>query len=207
VGRLLEYLKAHPAMEAVYGFWQKLNRLLRIKHRTARHCRRLIPVFLKALQELRSPVSAPLNLLGDTFDSWKEEIVRMWRFTKTNGITEGFHKQMEMISRRAFGFRNFENYGCACASSAAADAGHRSTRSFEEILRIHNLNTPSQNFSLPQTPLRGEHDGGEFARASKYSGFRGTVDCFRRCPELPLPLFRVKSLKSRRRSLMGGRRI
>jgi transposase len=34
----------------------------------------------------------------------------MWRFSKSNGITEGFHTKMEMISRRAFGFRNFQNY-------------------------------------------------------------------------------------------------
>ena len=36
----------------------------------------------------------------------------MWLYspTKSNGITEGFHNKMEMISRRAFGFRNFENY-------------------------------------------------------------------------------------------------
>jgi hypothetical protein len=26
------------------------------------------------------------------------------------GITEGFHTKMEMLSRRAYGFRNFENY-------------------------------------------------------------------------------------------------
>jgi hypothetical protein len=32
------------------------------------------------------------------------------RFSKSNGITEGFHTKMEMISRRAFGFRNFQNY-------------------------------------------------------------------------------------------------
>ncbi|MFC0662155.1 transposase, partial [Eoetvoesiella caeni] len=37
-------------------------------------------------------------------------IVGMWRFSKSNGITEGFHTKMKMISRRAFGFRNFENY-------------------------------------------------------------------------------------------------
>ena len=37
-------------------------------------------------------------------------IVAMWRFTRNNGITEGFHNKMEMISRRAYGFRNFENY-------------------------------------------------------------------------------------------------
>ncbi len=34
----------------------------------------------------------------------------MWRFSKSNSITEGFHNKMEMISRRAYGFRNFENY-------------------------------------------------------------------------------------------------
>ena len=33
----------------------------------------------------------------------------MWRFSKSNGITEGFHPKMEMLSRRAFGFRNLEN--------------------------------------------------------------------------------------------------
>jgi hypothetical protein len=27
-----------------------------------------------------------------------------------NGPTEGFHTKMEMMSRRAYGFRNFENY-------------------------------------------------------------------------------------------------
>lgn len=108
--RLLTYLKANPAIEAVYSFWQHLGRLLRLKHRTARHCRRYLPIFMKAVRELRSSGFAPLRQLGETIESWKEEIVRMWRFTKNNGITEGFHNKMEMISRRAFGFRNFENY-------------------------------------------------------------------------------------------------
>ncbi|WP_083502793.1 transposase [Legionella cincinnatiensis] len=26
------------------------------------------------------------------------------------GITEGFHRKMKLIQRRAYGFRNFENY-------------------------------------------------------------------------------------------------
>jgi len=108
--RLVDYLKAHPAMEAVYGFWQKLNRLLRFKKCTARKCRRLAPLYLSAARQLRSSGFLPLQQLGETFESWKEEIVRMWRFTKNNGITEGFHNKMEMMSRRAFGFRNFENW-------------------------------------------------------------------------------------------------
>jgi transposase len=108
--RLVIYLKQTPALEAVYGFWQKLGRLLRLKSRTAWQCRRLIPFFLRAIRDLRTSGFAPLRLVGDTLDSWREEIVRMWRFTKNNGITEGFHNKMEMLSRRAFGFRNFENY-------------------------------------------------------------------------------------------------
>jgi len=51
-----------------------------------------------------------LQQLGYTLDNWKEEIARMFRFSKTNSITEGLHNKMEMISRRAYGFRNFENY-------------------------------------------------------------------------------------------------
>lgn len=53
---------------------------------------------------------SPLRALAKTLTSWMEPIVAMWRFSKSNGITEGFHNKMEMISRRAYGFRNFENY-------------------------------------------------------------------------------------------------
>ena len=52
----------------------------------------------------------PLQKLAKTFHQWQEEIARMWRFTKSNGITEGFHRKMKLIQRRAYGFRNFENY-------------------------------------------------------------------------------------------------
>ena len=34
----------------------------------------------------------------------------MWRFTKNNGITEGFHTKMEVLQRQAYGLHNFENY-------------------------------------------------------------------------------------------------
>ncbi len=44
--------------------------------------------------------------LGNTLEDWQEE----WRYARSNGIAEGFHNKIEMIQRRAFGFRNFENY-------------------------------------------------------------------------------------------------
>ena len=109
--RLHAYLQTHPALAAVYAFKQRLTGLLRMKTCTARTCRqKLIPLFLDFLHQLQTCGLQTLEQLARTLGSWREEIVRMWRFTKNNGITEGFHNKMEMIKRRAFGFRNFENY-------------------------------------------------------------------------------------------------
>ena len=37
--------------------------------------------------------------LGKTIENWSEETARMFRFTKSNGITEGFHRKMKLIQR------------------------------------------------------------------------------------------------------------
>lgn len=52
---------------------------------------------------------AGTKTLGATLFNWCDEIDRMWRFSKTNLITYGLHNKMEMISRRAAGFRNFDS--------------------------------------------------------------------------------------------------
>ena len=82
-------------METIYRFKQRLCYLLLKKHRTRKQCQQLVPRFLQ---------------LGQTLHAWSEEIVSMWRFTRNNGITEGFHNKMELINRQAYGFRNFQNY-------------------------------------------------------------------------------------------------
>lgn len=108
--RLNDYFTRFPALRAVWAFKERLMKLLLIKGMNHKVCRKLIPVFLRYLQELKYSPFESLSTLGKTLESWSKEIVRMWRFTKSNGITEGFHNKMEMIKRRAYGFRNFENY-------------------------------------------------------------------------------------------------
>jgi len=108
--RLTAYLNTFPALDLIYRFKQRLCYLLLKKHRTRRQCERLIPRFLRAVAQLRQAVFPQLVQLGQTLSAWSEEIVAMWRFTKNNGITEGFHNKMELINRQAYGFRNFENY-------------------------------------------------------------------------------------------------
>lgn len=108
--KLRQYLKAHGPLETIYDFKQKLCKLLTIKHRTAKQCKKLIPKLLAMIEQLKQAPVEALSVLGQTLDDWQEEIARMWRFTKTNGITEGLHTKMELIQRRAYGFRNFNNY-------------------------------------------------------------------------------------------------
>lgn len=105
-----DYLNQHPAINAIYQFKQQIHGLLMKKTSKAKRCRRLIPVFLNMIKQLKQSPFKRLVRLGKTFTQWKDEIACMWRFTKNNGITEGFHRKMKLIQRRAYGFRNFENY-------------------------------------------------------------------------------------------------
>jgi transposase len=108
--RLDAYLARFPGLARIYEFKQRLCRLLLVKHRTATQCRPLAAQLLRAIQELKASKLPPLVTLAQTLHEWAEEIATMWRFTKNNGITEGFHNKMENLKRQAYGFRNFENY-------------------------------------------------------------------------------------------------
>ena len=108
--RLNSYVERHPVLEAIYRFKQRLCYLLLKKHRTRKQCAQLAPRFLRAVYQLRNAALPQLVTLGNTLAGWSEEIAAMWRFTRNNGITEGFHTKMEVLQRQAYGFRNFNNY-------------------------------------------------------------------------------------------------
>ncbi|SKC08438.1 transposase, partial [Sphingopyxis flava] len=105
--RLAVYLKANPVLEALYTAKQDMALPLTQKSLNAKKASQLIPDLLRLIDQF---AASPLKSLADTLTSWLEPVARMWRFSRNNGITEGFHTKMEMISRRAFGFRNFHNY-------------------------------------------------------------------------------------------------
>ncbi|MDO8862914.1 ISL3 family transposase [Haliea sp. E1-2-M8] len=101
------YLSAFPVLNALYQAKQRLNRLLLLKTLTRKRTERALPKLLALIKQFHA---SPLHRLARTLTSWLEPIITMWRFSKSNGPTEGFHNKMEMMSRRAYGFRNFENY-------------------------------------------------------------------------------------------------
>lgn len=108
--RLEAYFRDLPALESIYTFKNGLMELLLKKHQKREEAKRLIPQLLWHIEECRKSPLPRFQELARTLKRWLEPIARMWRFTKNNGITEGLHTKMEMISRRAFGFRNFQNY-------------------------------------------------------------------------------------------------
>ena len=110
VPRVQAYFAQIPGLESLYRFKQDLMQLLLKKRQRREEAKDLVPQLIWHMNELLNSPWAPLKTFGETLKSWLEPIARMWRFTKNNGITEGFHTKMEMISRRAYGFRNFRNY-------------------------------------------------------------------------------------------------
>ena len=66
--------------------------------------------FLDKIRALKESKFRNLITLGNTLELWSAEIVRMWRFSKTNSITEGLHRRMDEIQNRAYGMHNFNNY-------------------------------------------------------------------------------------------------
>lgn len=103
---LMRYLNDFPVLTAVYETKQKLMKFILLKTLTARRTREQLPRYFELLVPLKN---SPLRTLANTLTSWMKPLIAMWRCSKSNGITEGLHNKMEMMSTRAYGFRSVEN--------------------------------------------------------------------------------------------------
>ena len=100
----------HPAIQTAHEFKEELCALLNIKGMNKAACVPLLARLKEMVRQMHQEAPEVFKKLGRTIRQWFEPIIRMWRFTKSNGITEGFHRKMKLIQRRAYGYRNFENY-------------------------------------------------------------------------------------------------
>lgn len=107
---LKTFLAANPIIESAYNFKEKLCKLLNNKKKTKIQCVPLIKELQKCMDQMRTEATRHFHTLADTLSKWFEPIIRMWRFSKNNGITEGFHRKIKGIQRRGYGYRNFQNY-------------------------------------------------------------------------------------------------
>lgn len=110
IEKLEQYFQNQPVIKNLWEFWQELADLFRNKGKNPQECKGLISELLKKIDMLKESPFKNMQTLGKTFTKWLNPIVRMFRFYRSNGILEGFHRKMKLIQRRAYGFRNFENY-------------------------------------------------------------------------------------------------
>lgn len=108
--RLDRLFASHPILKTLHDEMHQLRTLMNRKHQTKSECRERIRELLARIQALKANRAAPLLTLAATLEDWIEPIACMWRTTRNNGITEGFHRKMKLIQRRAYGFKNFGNY-------------------------------------------------------------------------------------------------
>jgi len=108
--RLMKYLEENPILKEIYYFKQDLMRLILSRVSNRKQAAPLVEKYLQMIEMLQQSKLQPLVTLGNTLFDWREEIVRMWRFSKTNSITEGLHRRMDEVLNRAYGMRNINNF-------------------------------------------------------------------------------------------------
>lgn len=107
------YLKAHPKLEELYRYKERLLQFYRIKgYSRARWA------LEKLLEQMRTSSLEEIQRLRRTLMQWKEEVLEYFRSRYTNAFTEAMNAIAKLVQRRGCGYRNFENYRlrtlCAC---------------------------------------------------------------------------------------------
>lgn len=107
---LTRYFEKQPIVKSLWEFWQELTELCRHTGNNKSACSKLVKDLLEKIEILKTTPFRPLQALSKSLKAWLNPIGRMFRYNRSNGVVEGFHRKMKLIQRRAYGFRNFENY-------------------------------------------------------------------------------------------------
>lgn len=102
---LMNFLNNHPQLKELWIAKEKIHTFYRTKgiNRARWVLHRLVNDLMKS--ELKE-----LNTLAKTLWKWSTEILNYFTTGLTNARTEGFNNLAKVIKRRAYGYRNFENY-------------------------------------------------------------------------------------------------
>ena len=100
-----KWLADHPELEAIYYAKEALMKLYRCKGR--KKAKRSL---IKLLDILAHTKVKELKSLRRTLMSWKDEILNYFENRITNARTEGYNNVCKQLQKRAYGYRNFNNY-------------------------------------------------------------------------------------------------
>lgn len=100
-----EWLNRHPELKEVYTAKEALHRLYRCKgyKRAKQSLVNLLDVMAKSqVKEIKT--------LRKTLMKWKDEILNYFKTKLTNARTEGYNNVCKQLQKRAYGYKNFNNY-------------------------------------------------------------------------------------------------
>jgi transposase len=100
-----EWLEPHPELKAIYAWKERLHGFYR-----TRGYNRAATVLTAMTDELAKSEIKELKTFRRTLMRWRKEILAYFKTGLTNGRTEGFNNLAKLVQRRAFGYKNFQNY-------------------------------------------------------------------------------------------------
>ncbi len=102
---ILRWLKDYPELEAIYNAKEWIHKLYRCKgYNRAKKCLTNLTDWLATQKYQR------LQSLRKTLMSWRKEILMFFKKNTTNAKTEGLNNVAKTIIKKAYGYRNFNNY-------------------------------------------------------------------------------------------------
>ena len=99
------WLEKYPKLKELYHYKEALHRFYRIKG-----YERAKQVLQKILDQMANSTLKEIKRLRYTLLRWRQEILNYFKTRLTNGRTEGFNNRAKLIKRRAYGYKNFNNY-------------------------------------------------------------------------------------------------
>ena len=114
------YFAASLGIKSLYKILYGTVGLFRVRAQNIDSCRRYSDELLNKIDQLRKKPFAPLRALGKALHNSREEVARIFHFTRNNCITECFYRKMKLVQRRAYGaFVTSKTTACVCAFCAA----------------------------------------------------------------------------------------
>ncbi|WP_417335908.1 ISL3 family transposase [Halobacteriovorax marinus] len=94
-----------PELEEIYKFKERMLSIYNI-----RGFKRARKAFTKLTDEMALSGRKAVQSLRKTLVKWQVEILNYFKSGITNAKTEGYNRKAKLIQRKAYGYRNFENY-------------------------------------------------------------------------------------------------
>jgi transposase len=103
-----KFLNMHPDLREAYQIKESIYRFFKIKG--VNRAKKAFANILERLDQSKLPL---LTSIRKVMVAWRTEIINFHRIRISNGRTEGFNRKAKLVQRRAYGYRNFQNYRLA----------------------------------------------------------------------------------------------